>query len=121
LARLVELEYVATYRRGLACEYELLYDAKEDAHDQAHVNGLIDVGSLDETYQYDATRSGLQAIRSGSGRGSVGLRSGGGRGGVEPIQTRAGIGLAADSHAPEAKPRSKANGASSLAAVVAAS
>ena len=44
LARLVELEYVAVHRRGLACEYELLYDAAED--DGAHVNGLIDVESL---------------------------------------------------------------------------
>ncbi len=45
LARLVELEYVALHRRGLACDYELVYDAAGD--DGAHVNGLIDPEALD--------------------------------------------------------------------------
>ena len=121
LGRLVELEYVAVHRRGLACEYELLYDGKQDAGGQAHVNGLIDVASLDDSCGYDTTRSGVQAIRSGSGRGSVGPRSEGGRGGLEVIQARAGIGVAADVSTLDAKPRIKANGATSLAAVVAAS
>jgi DNA primase len=118
LARLVELEYVTLHRRGLANEYELLYDANDDEAGQAHVNGLLDPGQLDQTYHYDSSRSGLQGIRSGSGRPSVGPRSGGGRGGVDPIETRASARLAADANELDAKPRIKANGVSSLAAVV---
>jgi DNA primase len=121
LARLVEMEYVTLHRRGLAIEYELVYDAKDAGDDQAHVNGLIDVDTLSETHEYDSSRSGLQAIRSGGGRSSVGPRSGGGRGGVEPIQTRAGIGAASDGDAAAVKTRIKAANASSLAAVVAVS
>jgi hypothetical protein len=45
LARLVELEYVAMHRKGLACDYELVYDAQDE--DCAHVNGLIDVAELE--------------------------------------------------------------------------
>lgn len=121
LARLVELEYVALHRRGLAVEYELVYDAKDAEDDQAHVNGLIDVASLDETYACDSSRAGVQAIRSGSGRPSVGPRPGDGRGGVDAIQTRAGIGAVPDSDAVPVKTRIKAANASSLAAVVAVS
>lgn len=120
LARLVELEYIVLHRRGLAVQYELLYDAKDAADDQAHVNGLIDVSALDETCNYDTTRSGSQSIRAESGRGAVGPRSGGRRGSVEVIQTRAGIGLPAKASGNEPKPHNKANGASSLAAVVTA-
>lgn len=120
LARLVELEYVALHRRGLAVEYELLYDGQGAEDGQAHVNGLIDVSDLDEC-NYDSSRSGLQAIRSGAGRGSVGPRSGGGRSTLEVIQTRAGIGVAADAGQDDPKPHRTAKGVSSLAAVVAAS
>ena len=120
LARLVELEYVAMHRRGLACEYELVYDGSAEDDDQAHVNGLLDVATLDDKHEYDTTRSALQAIRSGSGRGSVGLRSGGGRGGVDAIQTRASIGLQPDSGEPAAKALIKSGATSFLAAVVAA-
>lgn len=121
LARLVELEYVALHRRGLAVEYELVYDAKDAGDDQAHVNGLIDVDTLSETHACDSSRAGLQVIRSGSGRPAVWPWPGVGRGRVDPIETRAGIGAVPDLDASDAKPRSKANGASFFAAVVAAS
>lgn len=119
LARLVELEYIAVHRKALACDYELLYDAKDDT--ATHVNGLIDVEALREAYHYDASRSGLQALRSGSGRGSAGLRSGGGRGALDTLETRATIGCALDHDARDAKLRIKANAVPALAAVVAAS
>ncbi len=118
LARLVELEYLAIHRRGLANEYELVYDGEDD--DQAHVNGLLDVTTLDEIHDYDSGRSGLQALRSGSGRASVGPRSGGGRGGVDAIQTRASVGAQPDANESEPKPRIRNGAHSSLAAVVAA-
>ncbi|ROZ61489.1 CHC2 zinc finger domain-containing protein [Ramlibacter sp. WS9] len=120
LARLVELEYVAMHRRGLACEYELVYDGSAEDDDQAHVNGLLDVATLDDKHDYDTTRSALQGIRSGSGRGSVGLRSGGGRGGVDAIQTRASAGSSPDAAASNAKSRIRNGATPSLAAVVVA-
>ena len=120
LARLVELEYVALHRRGLANEYELVYDATVEDDDQAHVNGLLDVTTLDEKHDYDSNRSGLQALRSGSGRPSVGPWSGGGRGGVNEVQTRASIGLQPDQAVPTAKPLKRNGATSSLAAVVVA-
>ena len=89
LARLVELEHVLMHRRGLQCDYELVYDASEDAqHSSAHMNGLIDAASLggalggtsQPNHGYDTTRSASNAIQSGSGRPGVGGGSGGGRG-----------------------------------------
>jgi len=120
LSRLVELEYVAMHRKAQACAYELLYDGGDEDGD-AHVNGLLDPAELDPNYRYDPQRSGLEGLRSGSGRGSVGPRSGGGRGGVEPIQTRANAGAARAARLNGAKPHKTADAVSSLAAVVAAS
>jgi DNA primase len=80
LARLVELEYLLVHRggRGQSFEYELLFDGETQAN-TPHVSGLIDVDSLTErrAQHYDAERSGLPDIRSGSGRPQVGAQSGG--------------------------------------------
>ena len=120
LARLVELEYVALHRRGLANEYELVYDGAAEDDDQAHVNGLLDVATLDEKHDYDDDRSGLSALRSGSGRPSVGPWSGGGRGGLNEVQTHASIGLQPREDEPAEKPHKRNGATSSLAAVVVA-
>jgi DNA primase len=69
LARLVEFEHVLMHRRGLQCEYELVYDAGQDGG--THMNGLIDASTLDANHTYDASRSGLNAMQSGGGRGGV--------------------------------------------------
>ncbi|WP_374098986.1 CHC2 zinc finger domain-containing protein [Pseudomonas aeruginosa] len=66
LGRLLELEYLQLYRRGLAHEYRLTYDG--DGSEAAHLMGLIDADQLDK----ELARSGLEAERSGSGRGLVG-------------------------------------------------
>jgi len=118
LARLVDLEYLALHRRGLAHEYELLYDAKDD--DRAHVNGLIDVSTL-KKHEYDSNRSGLKLLRSASGRPSVGGWSAIGRGSANEAQSRASARAAADGHADDTQTRIKAGGLPALAAVVAAS
>jgi len=83
LARLAELEYLAVHRapRGTGFVYELLYDGK-GADGRPFVPGLIDVERL--RHAYDSDRSGVNADRSGSGRGAVGPRSGGGRGERSP-------------------------------------
>ncbi len=98
LARLVDLEYVTTHRRGVLFDYELLYDGRDDGR---HLCGLIDVAELDKSYAYDASRSGVNEGRSGSGRPSVGPRSGVGR--SEP--SRAHTGVAGDSSDSAQKPR----------------
>lgn len=79
LARLTELEYLLVHRggRGQSFEYELLYDGGQE--DGPHVSGLIDVEAL--RCDYDAERSGAEALRSALGRGAVGGQSGPGRGG----------------------------------------
>jgi len=81
LSRLVELEYLAVYRDGhrQRYRYELLYDG-EGADGEAFVLGLIDVEALESSLpcDYDANRSGSEAVRSGSGRPVVGVRSGDG-------------------------------------------
>ncbi|WP_339495536.1 CHC2 zinc finger domain-containing protein [Pseudomonas sp. RA_105y_Pfl2_P56] len=69
LGRLVELEYLQLYRKGLTHEYRLTYDG--DGRDQAHLMGLIDATELDNK----SARSGHQEERSGSGRVVVGTRS----------------------------------------------
>jgi hypothetical protein len=117
LARLVELEYVAIHRRPLAWEYELLYDAQGE-ETGAHVNGLLDVDELARGHAYDASRSGLEAARSGSGRPSVGARSAGGRAGVNAAPGRASAGAAADAQAAKNKTPIQADPDPSLAAVV---
>ncbi|MGK4330130.1 CHC2 zinc finger domain-containing protein [Lonsdalea quercina] len=81
LARLVELEYLLLYKRGLTFCYELLFDGDTQAGN-AHLCGLIDVPEAPaETVttpgkgNYDCVRSGLNKKRSASGRGAVGSRS----------------------------------------------
>jgi len=84
LRRLVELEYLLVHAagRGQSFAYELA--TAGGAEDERPVlAGLIDAEAL-ESHEYDASRSGLEAPRSGSGRPLVGPRSGGGRGG--PIE-----------------------------------
>ena len=73
LARLVELEYVLAHRLAHgAFAYELIYETAAD-DDSARVPGLIDAATL--PHRYDAQRSGLSDLRSGSGRPAVGVRS----------------------------------------------
>ncbi|TBU94776.1 DNA primase [Stutzerimonas kirkiae] len=69
LGRLLELEYLRLYRRGLAHEYSLAYDG--DGSAQPHLMGLIEAERLDN----ESARSGLEAKRSAPGRGLVGARS----------------------------------------------
>lgn len=130
LARLVEFEHVVMHRRGLAVEYELVFDGGVDTG--AHMNGLLDVdrlatrASLDETHPasptdpihgYDASRSGLQGLRSASGRPVGGVGSPCGRDGVQTPPSRASIG---DAGMPlrngHEMPETHGSGASSLAA-----
>ena len=66
LARLLEMEYLLLFRRGLTYEYALLWDGQND--ESAHLCGLLDVGS--------DNRSGSEAEWSASGRGAVGRQSG---------------------------------------------
>ena len=46
LGRLVEMEYLVLHRRGLANEYELVYDASPAEDGRAHCSGLLDVRRL---------------------------------------------------------------------------
>jgi DNA primase catalytic core len=89
LSRLVDLEYLVVHRQAGAFEYELLYDGTADGR---HLCGLIDVTALDT--KYDGNRSGLNVIRSGSGRPMVGLQSGDGRQGVSGLESVLPGGLA---------------------------
>jgi DNA primase len=77
LARLTELEYLLVHRggRGQSFEYELVFDGATGS-DVRHLSGLIDVHAL---HGYDAERSALEAVRSGSGRPAVGEWSAGDR------------------------------------------
>lgn len=77
LGRLVEMEYLLVHRggRGQSYAYELLYRGEGDSG-SPFVMGLLDVATLD----YDASRSGQNAHRSGVGPGLVRPRSGGGPG-----------------------------------------
>lgn len=65
LARLLEMEYLLLFRRGLTYEYALLWDGQND--ETTHLCGLLDVGN-----EY---RSGSERERSASGRGAVGHQS----------------------------------------------
>ncbi|MBU9823549.1 CHC2 zinc finger domain-containing protein [Rahnella perminowiae] len=65
LARLLEMEYLVLYRRGLTYEYGLLWDG--DDNGLAHLCGLLNVG--------DVNRSGSDAEQSAPGRGVVGSQS----------------------------------------------
>ncbi|UWS30005.1 CHC2 zinc finger domain-containing protein [Erwinia pyrifoliae] len=82
LARLLEMEYLLLYRRGLSHEYALLWDGEEG--DRAHLCGLLEVTEAETAAGSDeggADRSGCQAVRSdisghrsASGRDAVGGR-----------------------------------------------
>jgi hypothetical protein len=76
LSRLADLEYVLIHRvqAGQGYAYELLY-AGEGSDGARFMMGLSNPG-----HDYDGSRSGLEAVRSGGGRPLVGARSGGGRG-----------------------------------------
>ncbi|MEA9393570.1 CHC2 zinc finger domain-containing protein [Acerihabitans sp. TG2] len=78
LARLLEMEYLLLFRRGLTYEYSLLWDG--DERDGPHLCGLLDVAGLPEMSASTAgnvNRSGSDAERSVAGRGAVGGRSAG--------------------------------------------
>ncbi|ADP11508.1 DNA primase [Erwinia sp. Ejp617] len=79
LARLLEMEYLLLYRRGLSHEYALLWDGEEG--DRAHLCGLLEVAESGTTDGGGASRSGSEAVRSdisghqsASGRDAVGGR-----------------------------------------------
>lgn len=77
LARLTELEYLIAHRtRTGGFDYELVYDLAGDG-EALRFPGLADIEAL--RHAYDAARSGLEAARSGSGRGAAGPRPGPGR------------------------------------------
>ncbi|PVZ84726.1 DNA primase [Serratia sp. S1B] len=67
LARLLEMEYLVMFRRGLTYEYGLLWDG--DDNGEAHLCGLLEAG--------EASRSGYEDNQSVSGRGVVGSQSAG--------------------------------------------
>lgn len=83
LARLLEMEYLLLYRRGMSHEYALLWDGEEG--DRAHLCGLLEVTEAETAAGSDgggASRSGYKVIRSdisghrsASGRDAVGGQS----------------------------------------------
>ena len=93
LARLVELEYLLVHAggRGQSWSYELAVEAGAEG-DRPVLAGLIDVNTL-EAHTYDASRSGSEEVRSGSGRPPVGPWSGGSRGGSNGANDRDHEGL----------------------------
>lgn len=77
LSRLLELEYLMLYRRGLTYEYRLLWDGEDN--EQAHLCGLLNV----DDNEGGASRSGSEPDRSDTedqqsapGRDGVGGQSG---------------------------------------------
>ncbi|MEN4793668.1 hypothetical protein ABEG93_22685, partial [Pantoea agglomerans] len=77
LARLLEMEYLVLYRRGLTYEYALLWDG--GSGEESHLCGLLDVDEAEAAVtdnEGGAFRSGSEAERSGAGRGVVGGQSG---------------------------------------------
>lgn len=75
LSRLTEFEYARVQRaRDGGYEYTLLFESADGGR---FLPGLADVAAL---HDYDASRSGSSASRSGAGRPPVGPQSGGGRG-----------------------------------------
>jgi hypothetical protein len=99
LARLAELEYLATHRtKAGGFEYELVYDAGDG--DALRFPGLADIEAL--RHAYDGARSGAAAGRSAHGRGAVGPRSAGGRD-AEPSEDAQPVRLSGDSPNPDRK------------------
>ena len=80
LARLVEMEYIITHRRGHqhAYRYELVYDG-QGQDKPVFLPGLIDIKTL--KHDYDGSRSGQKVLRSGCGQPPVRGQSGGGQSG----------------------------------------
>ncbi|MCU7850446.1 MAG: toprim domain-containing protein [Candidatus Thiodiazotropha sp. (ex Lucinoma kastoroae)] len=113
LSRLVEMEYLVTYRNGHAQRfmYELIYNG-EGQQGEHFALGLMDVAGLKQAY--DANRSGQKGERSGSGRGAVAPRSGGGQGSKTTAQARQdkASSLDEDKTTPEALIGNKNSGAS---------
>ena len=78
LSRLQDQEYLSVHRSraGAGFSYELCWDGQ--GRDGSHfLQGLADPDRLTETHGYDDGRSGLNGLRSGSGRPPVGAWSGG--------------------------------------------
>lgn len=73
LGRLVEMEYLTLYRKGLSYEYSLLYDGEDSGNSQLHLCGLLEVEQLNDAGK--AKRSGQTKKRSASSRGKVGGQS----------------------------------------------
>ena len=127
LARLVEFEHVLVHRRGLQCEYELIYDASADAGQGGgtHMNGLLDASTLDDNpgnppaiHAYDRTWSGIEDIRSGSGRPPVGGWPGSGRGGVNGSPSRMDTGVQPTAPLNGSKPHSSQTSSLAVGPVV---
>ncbi|ACT06767.1 zinc finger CHC2-family protein [Dickeya chrysanthemi Ech1591] len=74
LGRLLEMEYLLLFRRGLTYEYGLLWDG--DDNGGAHLCGLLEVDDTGPETEGKAYRSGLDTVQSAPGRGVVGSRSG---------------------------------------------
>lgn len=70
LSRLLEMEYLLLFRRGLTYEYGLLWDGEDTG--VAHLCGLLDVEEAGLKAEGSDNRSGLEAAQSASGRGPVG-------------------------------------------------
>ncbi len=90
LARLLEMEYLLLFRRGLTYEYGLLWDGEEN--DSPHLSGLLDADALSDrpvTMAGNVNRSGSDADRSACGRDTVGGRSVGEK--VSSAQARQGL------------------------------
>ncbi|MBE5215896.1 toprim domain-containing protein [Pectobacterium sp. A535-S3-A17] len=74
LSRLLEMEYLLLFRRGLTYEYGLLWDGEENGG--AHLCGLLDVTETVPVNEGSDNRSGSDEERSATGRGVVGSQSG---------------------------------------------
>ncbi|MCI4121461.1 CHC2 zinc finger domain-containing protein, partial [Dickeya dianthicola] len=73
LGRLLEMEYLLLFRRGLTYEYGLLWDG--DDNGGAHLCGLLEVDDTGPETEGNVDRSGLEVAQSAPGRGVVGSRS----------------------------------------------
>ncbi|WP_407321982.1 CHC2 zinc finger domain-containing protein [Dickeya ananatis] len=73
LGRLLEMEYLLLFRRGLTYEYGLLWDG--DDNGGAHLCGLLEVDDTGPETEGKVYRSGLDTVQSAPGRGMVGSRS----------------------------------------------
>jgi DNA primase len=119
-ARLADMEYLLVHAgsRGHSFSYELLWDGQDE--DERHLCGLIDPGEFDESpplRQAQVWAGAAQVgVKSAPSLGQVWPKSGV----VNPLQTRANAGAAADASGSDAKPHIKKGATSSLAAVVVA-